>query len=294
MSQTTPGTDHWSRWLFDHRFGRSDLVAQENMGVLFELRDRVVDGAQLSPGDVLLDLGSGDGFVPFKALASVQPGGRVTCTDVSAALLEHCRRKAEEFGTLEHFAFVQTPAETLEGIDDASVDAVTSRSTLVYVADKRRAFTNAVRVLRPGGRLSLVEPIASYGWRERSDRYLTWDVSALGDLGDRLDAYFQEKDTSIAPRYDLDERDLVEMAEDAGLRGIHVRLTIELVTTPAMPWDTALEWSPNPCAPTLREALETCFDEQERERVAAHLGPEIASGEAPMHRAIAHLVAVKP
>lgn len=286
--------DQWSRWLFDHRYGRSDAVAQENMGVLFELRDSVIDAAGLSDGDVVCDLGSGDGFIAFKAVAAVEPTGKVICTDISPALLDSCRRKAAEYGKLDRFEFVLTPAETLEGIEDRSADVVTSRSTLVYVDDKTSAFRNAVRVLKPGGRLSLMEPISSYGWRERSDRYMTWDVEGLGELGDRLDAYYKERDTSIGPRYDLDERQLVLWAEEAGLTGIHMRFTIDIATTPAMPWDTALEWSPNPCAPTLGQALDDCFDDRERVRVVEHLAPRIASGTAPLRRAMAHLVAMRP
>ncbi|WP_348240817.1 methyltransferase domain-containing protein, partial [Salmonella enterica] len=52
-----------------------------------------------------------------------------------------------------------TGAETLEGIADSSVDVVTTRSVLIYVDDKAAAFAAFHRVLKPGGRVSLFEPI---------------------------------------------------------------------------------------------------------------------------------------
>jgi len=50
------------------------------------------------------------------------------------------------------------PADDLAAIPDASVDVVTTRSVLIYVRDKRRAFGEFARVLRPGGWISIFEP----------------------------------------------------------------------------------------------------------------------------------------
>jgi len=55
--------------------------------------------------------------------------------------------------------FVHASAEDLSVLEDASVDVVTTRSVLIYVPDKRRTFEEFHRVLKPGGRLSIFEPI---------------------------------------------------------------------------------------------------------------------------------------
>jgi len=54
-------------------------------------------------------------------------------------------------------------ADQLDAIEDASVDVVTARSVLIYLDDKQPAFTEMFRVLKPGGRISLFEPINRFG-----------------------------------------------------------------------------------------------------------------------------------
>lgn len=293
MTVSQVSGDRWSRWLFDHRFGRSEEMADENMGQLYEFRERVLSAARLSPGDTVLDVGSGDGFIAAAAVPRVAPDGHVIFSDISASLLDHCREDMEDRGQAERCSFVETDGATLAGIEDASVDAVTSRSTLCYLADQRAALANFVRVLRPGGRLSVLEPIARYGWQERSTRYMTWDMAPLGELGDRLDEQFRRRDTSTTARYSLTERDLVLWAEEQGTSGIHLDFTIDIGNTPAMAWQTALEWAPNPCAPTLGQVLDDSFDDAERAAVAHHLRPLVEAGDGLQRQAIAHLTATR-
>jgi arsenite methyltransferase len=74
-------------------------------------------------------------------------------------LLERCRQRVASQGLLDRARFVTAQAETLAGVADGSVDVVTTRSVLIYVAEKAKAFASFARVLRPEGRISLFEPI---------------------------------------------------------------------------------------------------------------------------------------
>ena len=112
-----------------------------------------------SPGDTLLDVGAGDGLIAFGALERLGPSGRVIFSDISADLVEHCRKAATAEELADRCRFVIAPADCLEGVDDGSVDVVTTRSVLIYVKDKAAALREFYRVLRPGGRISLAEPI---------------------------------------------------------------------------------------------------------------------------------------
>lgn len=286
MTTSPPSQDTWSRWLFDHRVEGRDYLDFS--------RDRVLEGARLTPGDTVLDIGSGDGFIAFEAAVRVAPGGTVVFTDTSEGLLDYCRGVMAREQRQVDAHFVLTSADTLEGIEDESVDAVTCRSTIVYVEDKRAAMTSFARVLKPGGRLSLLEFVARYGWVERSDRYLTWDLEPLGDLGEKLDAVYKRRDTLMDVRYALSERDLYLWAEELGLRDIRLDYDIEVQTTPAMEWDVALEWAPNPCAPTLRSVLDDeAFTADERSALTEYLREVVARGDAVMRSAHAHLTATK-
>ena len=100
---------------------------------------RVLDRARLAPGQTLLDVGTGDGLIAFGALERLGPTGQVIFSDISQDLLDHCRAAASAEGLLDRCRFVLTPADQLTGVPDASADAVTTRSVLIYVKDKAQA-----------------------------------------------------------------------------------------------------------------------------------------------------------
>jgi len=149
----------WAEWLLHRRDGGDPEQRRKALEFLRPIRDRVLRNAALGEGDTLLDVGAGDGLIAFGALDLVGEWGRVVFSDVSRDLLDHSRSLAEEAGVLGRCKFVEAPADDLSALGDASVDAVTTRSVLIYVEDKRRAFSEFHRVLRPGGRLSVFEPI---------------------------------------------------------------------------------------------------------------------------------------
>src|SRR5580704_2700481 len=134
------GTDRWHRWLTDVRHG-GDAAAREQLltGLLYPIRDHVLDQARLRPDDTLLDVGAGDGLITFGALDRLGPSGQVIFSDVSADLLEHCRKAATAEELLDRCRFVLASADCLADVDDASVDVVTTRSVLIYVKDKAAA-----------------------------------------------------------------------------------------------------------------------------------------------------------
>ena len=135
-----PARDRWAEWLLERRFGGDTGRREEFLDGLVLWRDRVLENAAVAEGDTLLDVGAGDGLIAFGALDLVGENGRIIFSDISQDLLNHSRGLAEEVGDLDRCCFVCASAEYLDGIDDNSVDAVTTRSVLIYVEDKRRAF----------------------------------------------------------------------------------------------------------------------------------------------------------
>lgn len=98
MAETT---DRWSRWLLHDRFGGDALALQRTIEFLEPIRDRVLDAARIGPGQVVLDVGCGDGLLGFGALPVVGDSGRVIFSDVSDKLLDRCRQLAVELGVLD-------------------------------------------------------------------------------------------------------------------------------------------------------------------------------------------------
>jgi demethylmenaquinone methyltransferase/2-methoxy-6-polyprenyl-1,4-benzoquinol methylase len=114
-------------------------------------RRRAVRAADLRRGDTALDVCCGTGALSRGLLAAVSPGGRVLGIDFSPGMLAEARRRVPGVD------FRRGDATRLDGIADASVDAVTIAFGLRNIADRRAALLAAYRVLRPKGRLLLLE-----------------------------------------------------------------------------------------------------------------------------------------
>jgi ubiquinone/menaquinone biosynthesis C-methylase UbiE len=293
MPEQPTATDAWHKWLLERRSGGDANLARIFAAQLAGVRDRVLRYADIHEGDTLLDVGSGDGLIAFGALDRVGAGGRVIFSDISQPLLDHTRALAEGAGVLDRCQFVLASADDLSAIAGASVDVVTTRSVLIYVKAKRRCFQEFLRVLRPGGRISLFEPINRIDLDDRAKGQL-WgiDMTPVQDLADRLSAVYFTPEVASGPMLDFDERDLVRMAEDAGFGAVQLRLDYSFSRRTPVPgggaaYDALVNAAPNPLAPTPVEAMQRIFTPEERARFEAHVRPLIASGERWQRSAVA-------
>lgn len=144
---------------------------------------------------------------------SVGPAGAGIFSDNSTDLLMRCQELAAEAGFAGRCRFVEAPASDLSVIKSASVDAVTLRAVLIYADDNASAFAEFHRVLGPGGRLSLSEPINRFALTEPPERF--------------------------------DGRDLVALAELTGFGEIHLTLQVDIDHPEPTPWKVACHLAPN-------------------------------------------------
>lgn len=286
--------DKWAEWLLHRRDGDDDEQRRQALSYLVPVRDRVLDNARIAPGEVLLDVGAGDGLIAFGAVGRVQPGGRVIFSDISEDLIDHARAAAEDLGFANQISFLACSAEDLSAIESASVDVVTTRSVLIYVTDKAKAFVEFARVLRPGGRLSIFEPIINY-FPVSADEFWGYEAKPVSDLVRKVYEYEGwTASNADDPMVNFTDKDLVRYAEEAGFAEIGLELKVEVKpSTWVVDWDRLLHTSPNPNAHTLGEALEGALTTDERERLAAHLRPLADAGRAVWRSAEAYLTASK-
>jgi SAM-dependent methyltransferase len=287
--------DRWSAWVLQRGHSGDDDQLRKKIEHLTPIRDRVLDRAELRPDDTLLDVGTGDGLIAFGALSRLGDCGRVIFSDTSQALVDHCRELAIELGVEDRAVFVRADADDLGGIEAETVDVVTTRSVLIYVDDKQGAFREFYRVLRPGGRASLFEPINNYFPFDSSD-FWGFDAGPVRDLVEKLWAHegWTDQASGDDPMMNFNERDLVDYALAAGFREVRLELDVEVRPGSwVVDWERLLDLAPNPNASTTRDLLDAALTPEERERYIAHMKPLIDSGNGTIHSAFAYLYARK-
>lgn len=296
------GSDVWSNWLLHDRSGGDSKRETALRAELRRYVDRILDAAEVGPGATLVDLGTGTGEVAFRAIDRVGPSLRVLLTDISTPLLEHTRALAEKRGVSDQCTFLRCSAERLDAIQDASADVVTARAVLAYVADKRGAFREACRVLKPGGRLSIAEPLMredglyAIAMRRAVESCAERPDPALALIHRWKAAQFPDTVEGVAENAitNYSERDLVRLAEECGFVDIHMELHVDVRRAAPVSWQTFIHSSPHPLAPTLAAIMSDRFTAQESELLETTLRATVERGTGTATDRVVYLNARKP
>jgi arsenite methyltransferase len=220
----------------------------------------VLDAAQITEGETVLDVGAGTGLLALGAVDRVGRQGDVIALDISVDALEELRANTKT----PNLAYLVGSADVLP-LPDASVDAVVTRSVLIYVEDKAEAAREFHRVLRPGGRVSLFEPINSRNLRLSQ----AVDFSPLGELGERLRAwnerFYANRDD---PMLNFDESDLGRFFAEAGFDNVRVEFDAD---EDEVRGERYLNQVGAPGRPTLLQRWREEFSPQDVERLEAFL-----------------------
>jgi demethylmenaquinone methyltransferase/2-methoxy-6-polyprenyl-1,4-benzoquinol methylase len=204
--------------MFDRVAARYDLLnSLMSAGLHHRWRERAADRAELRAGDAVLDVCCGTGDLAFELAGRVAPGGSVVGCDFSEPMLDLARQKAADRG-IDGVRFEWADALGLP-YDAGRFDAVTVGFGVRNFADRDRGLQEMARVLRPGGRLVVLEfteprrPPFSIFYALWFDRI----APLLGRLSDDPEAYsYLAESVHSFP----DPRGLAQKLDAAGLEQI--------------------------------------------------------------------------
>ena len=180
--------------------------------------------AELHPGEVVLDLGSGGGIDVLLSARRVGPTGKAYGLDMADEMLELARQNQQKAG-IENVEFLKGEMEDVP-LPDNSVDVIISNCVVNLLPDKDRVLREAYRVLKPGGRVAISDIVYRGGMPEALRRNLEmWAGCLAGALeeeeyvGKLTAAGFQDirvEVTRVWKRGDLEGTEIAEAVDSLG------------------------------------------------------------------------------
>ncbi len=207
---------HMVRQVFDSVADKYDVMNDVmSLGVHRLWKRFAIDMAAPRRGEQILDLAGGSGDLTLLMARQVGETGHVVLSDINAEMLRHGRERVVDAGLVKRVSFAQINAESLPFADN-SLDCITIGFGLRNVTDKQKALNSMFRVLKPGGRLLVLEfsRVQVPGLNKLYDEYSFRILPMMGRLVANDEDSYRYLAESI--RMHPDQDTLKGMMEEAG------------------------------------------------------------------------------
>ncbi len=184
--------------------------------------------AELKPGEVVLDLGSGGGIDVLLSARRVGPTGKAYGLDMTDEMLALARQNQKEAG-VENVEFLRGEIESIP-LPDCSVDVIISNCVINLSTDKDQVLREAFRVLKPGGRFAVADIVLTRPLSAELERHLAlWAGCVAGALhvddykAKLLDAGFAYPSVEIARTYSTEDANGIvpeDVIRELGTEGV--------------------------------------------------------------------------
>jgi len=190
--------------------------------------------ARLSPGEVVLDLGSGGGIDVLMSAKRVGPTGKAYGLDMTDEMLELARKNQAEAG-IENVEFLKGEIESIP-LPDSSVDVIISNCVINLSVDKDQVLREAFRVLKPGGRFAVADIVLTRPVSDAVKKHVgLWTGCVAGAL--EIDEYklkllqagFSDAEVEVVKTYS--EEDANALVPEDVIRQLGKEGTAELMTS---------------------------------------------------------------
>lgn len=202
--------------VFDSVASKYDLMNDLMSAGIHRLWKRVtIERSGAKSGHKVLDIAGGTGDLTRKFSRIVGPTGQVVLADINSSMLKVGRDKLINQGIVDNVSYVQANAECLP-FSDHSFDIITIAFGLRNVTDKQAALNSMLRVLKPGGRLLILE----FSKTQNAALTQIYDVYSFNILPKIGKLVAQDEDSyrylAESIRMHPDQETLIEMMQDAG------------------------------------------------------------------------------
>lgn len=220
--KTIPAKDKASyvAGVFDSVANKYDIMNDIMSGGVHRIWKHItVEISRVKPGQKVLDVAGGTGDLAAKFAKRVGPSGHVVLSDINQSMLDIGRDRLIDKGLVKNISYVLADAQMLPFQDD-SFDIVSIGFGLRNVTDKDRALISMIRVLRPGGKLLILEFSKPYSdiISKLYDEYSFKIIPKLGKLFANDEGSYKYLAESI--RVHPDQETLKQMVQKAGLLNV--------------------------------------------------------------------------